>query len=233
MVLTMKNKERTHIFQRVAAVFTYCNPRHRYFKSLKNPARILEIGCGTGQNLTVLHKLYPSSELYGVDLLEKSQIPPFIHYQTTDLNTSPIDYPDGFFDVVIFTHVIEHLVNPSGLGPQIHRILAPGGRLYAEAPNWTSLLIPSFGFKREQGNIFNFFDDRTHCKPWTNHSLYTFVQWDCNLRVLQAGVIRNWVRLPFDWLIMLYGMLRGSRAYVASSLWNIGGCCVRAIGIKP
>ncbi len=212
--------------------FTHFNPRHQFFKSLKKSGRILEIGCGTGQNLKMLKGLYPQSDFYGIDLLEKTEIPPFVQYQKADLNTSRIDYPDGFFDVVICTHVIEHLANPSLLGPDINRILTRGGLLYVEAPNWTSLLIPSFGFKKEQGNIFNFFDDRTHLKPWTRHSLYTYVKWDCNLRVIKAGTIRNWVRLPFDGMIIIYGILKGCRAYVASSVWNLWGFCVCAVGYK-
>ncbi|MBX3725988.1 MAG: class I SAM-dependent methyltransferase [Xanthomonadales bacterium] len=45
--------------------------------------------------------------------------------------------PESSFDVVLFTEIIEHLaINPVAMWRQIHRVLAPGGRIVVTTPNY-------------------------------------------------------------------------------------------------
>ncbi len=43
----------------------------RRLRSVKEPARILEVGCGTGHNLVQLAQCFPNAELTGIDLSEQ------------------------------------------------------------------------------------------------------------------------------------------------------------------
>src|SRR3972149_6057601 len=52
------------------------------------------------------------------------------------------------FDVIMVAHILEHLHFPLILGSEIRRVLKKGGRVYVETPNWTSVFVPSFGYKR-------------------------------------------------------------------------------------
>lgn len=155
-----------------------------------------------------------------------------MHYQRLDLDQGKLPFPDASFDTVIFTHVLEHLQRPLDLGPEISRVLKPGGRLYIETPNWTSLLIPSYRFRHKQQGPFNFYDDPTHLKPWSIHGIHNFVFQACGLRVEKSGAVVNIPRLFFDPLIMLMGLLLGRRDYITSSVWNLTRWAIFAIGRK-
>jgi hypothetical protein len=54
----------------------------------------------------------------------------------------------------------------------------------------------------------------------------------CGLRVVDAGPVRNWLRLLVDPAIISFGFIAGRRSYVISSVWNIIGWAVFAIGRK-
>jgi SAM-dependent methyltransferase len=45
-----------------------------------------------------------------------------------------IPAPDGSFDAVVLTQVLEHVPEPGRVLRELHRILAPGGRLFLTAP---------------------------------------------------------------------------------------------------
>jgi SAM-dependent methyltransferase len=208
------------------------DPRWKFFHRIKNTERILELGCGAGDSFRRLRSLSSTAELHGIDIMEPDQIEETMVYHKLDLNRDRLPYDDNFFDAILFTHVIEHLQSPWQLSGEIQRVLKPGGVIYVETPNWTSMLVPSFGIEREQHNPFNFFDDPTHIRPWTKHSLYEFVSGACGLNVEKVSTVRNWPRIPFDVLKMLYGIISGNRRKVVSAFWNIYGWCIYSIGVK-
>lgn len=220
------------ILQTAQKIILHFDTRRQFFRSLHGAKRVLDLGCGSGKNCLELRKLFPHLEFHGVDLFDKSAVLDFINYQQVDLNTSSLPYPDDCFDAIIFIHVIEHLEHPIRLGSEIKRVLKPGGKIYIETPNWTTMLVPSFGYKREQGYPFNFFDDHTHIKSWSKHGLFVYLSQSCTMRVEKVGTRRNWLRVIFDPIIMAAALLKGNRAYLVSSFWNLYGWCIFGIGIK-
>jgi ubiquinone/menaquinone biosynthesis C-methylase UbiE len=56
-----------------------------------------------------------------------------------DVDNEPLPYGDGYFDIVLFASVIEHLYNPYHALAEIARVLAENGLLFLEAPNATAL----------------------------------------------------------------------------------------------
>lgn len=206
--------------------------RMRFFRSIPSSSKVLDIGCGIGLNAISLREHDSSIEVYGNDIMSPEEVPDFIKYQKVDLDAGKLPYPDNCFDVVLFTHVIEHLRNPHLLGSEINRVLKKGGSVFIEAPNWTSMLVPSWGFQREQHSPFNFFDDPTHFKPWSKHGFFEYLSNTCSLEVKKVGTVRSWVRIPLDLFIIIYGLVTKNRSFVVSSVWNIYGWAIYGIGTK-
>lgn len=206
--------------------------RRKFFYGLGATKRLLDVGCGKGKNSTEIKELYPEIEIHGVDLIKEKEIPAFIKFEMVDLETQLLPYPDESFDTIIVAHVLEHLHFPLRLGPEIYRLLKKGGRVYIETPNWTSLFVPSLGLKREQLNTLNFYDDHTHVKPWSKQGIFSFLQSSCNLRVENVGTVRNFLRIPLDPFVIIWGFLSGNRNIVVSAIWNLYGWRIYGIGKK-
>lgn len=54
-----------------------------------------------------------------------------------DLNALPYPFADGEFELVEAFHVLEHLDLPFEVMKELHRILAPGGRLHIKVPHFS------------------------------------------------------------------------------------------------
>jgi len=50
------------------------------------------------------------------------------------LNVEQLDFPDGYFDIIICNHVLEHVDNPDAALAEFNRCLASGGHLIAQTP---------------------------------------------------------------------------------------------------
>jgi SAM-dependent methyltransferase len=218
--------------EQIKKIFRGFEPPSRFFYSLSPKAKVLDIGCGPGDNGLVLRSIHPEIELYGIDLLPKSEIPEFYNYSPVNLDEGRLPYPDEFFDAILFTHVIEHLRSPPILGKEIKRVMKKNAWLYVETPNWTSVLVPSFRFFRDQHGPLNFYDDPTHLRPWSKQSLFEYLFQACGLYMVKTGTVRNWLRLPFDPIIIFLGFLTRHRSYIISSFWNLYGWCIYGYGIK-
>lgn len=54
-----------------------------------------------------------------------------------DLNVFPYPFPDGSFDEIFASHVLEHLDRPFNVMREFHRLLSPGGRLIIKVPHFS------------------------------------------------------------------------------------------------
>ncbi|MDH5607552.1 MAG: class I SAM-dependent methyltransferase [Anaerolineae bacterium] len=117
---------------------------NRYFALLARKfgppkGRVLEIGCGMGHLLGWLVGRY---QVFGGDinewaLLEAKNNVPEGNFQNMDAEDLS-HFEDGFFDIIIAKHVVEHLNHPEKAAAEIGRVLAPGGVLVLATPNLDS-----------------------------------------------------------------------------------------------
>jgi 2-polyprenyl-3-methyl-5-hydroxy-6-metoxy-1,4-benzoquinol methylase len=102
--------------------------------------KVLDVGCGKGELLSDIVSQTNAGELWGVDFsetrLKESAKGPRIHFQQADLR-QPLPFPDGHFDVIFCTEVLEHLKNPVSTLKDIRRLLKAAGRAVFTFPNAT------------------------------------------------------------------------------------------------
>lgn len=99
----------------------------------------LDIGCGLGH---VLAWLADSHTLYGGDINEWAveqarQNVPQGHFSIIDAQDLS-QFEDGFFNIVVSKHVVEHLPHPEKSIAEMGRVLAKGGLLVLGTPNLDS-----------------------------------------------------------------------------------------------
>jgi SAM-dependent methyltransferase len=105
---------------------------------VEKPARILDIGCGTGANLTLpLAKLHSDVHILGVDIdaksinyARKADHPGNVRFATLE----DLQEKDAF-DLVIASEVLEHVENPPEFLDHLIELARPGGRLLVTVPN--------------------------------------------------------------------------------------------------
>jgi len=100
-----------------------------------NAVRILDVGCATGNLLAFLRQR--GWETTGVEINE-TQAEYGRRERKLDVRKEPIEeihFPDGYFNAVIASHLIEHLNDPASFVAEAYRVLADGGRFFVTTPN--------------------------------------------------------------------------------------------------
>ena len=94
---------------------------------------LADIGCGTGEMLQLIRQESAGSyALYGLDISgeslkrAKGKCPDAI---LTQGDAEHLPYPDGSMDVVLCMHSFHHYPHPLRTLKEMHRVLAPEGRL--------------------------------------------------------------------------------------------------------
>jgi SAM-dependent methyltransferase len=102
------------------------------------PRTVLDIGCGDGTAAATAAPLLTGHRVIGVDWSQdalrraRTRIPHAIRGELTD-GGLPLRTESA--DAVLFSEVIEHLVDPDAALDEIRRVLRPGGHLMLSTPN--------------------------------------------------------------------------------------------------
>lgn len=100
-----------------------------------NRCRVLDVGCGDG---SLLEPFCGSQECYGVDVSEvqlKKARMKGIRTCRIDLERERLPFANDFFDLIVCSETIEHLLDADNLLQEIHRTVRLGGAFILTFPN--------------------------------------------------------------------------------------------------
>lgn len=106
--------------------------------SLKLPkkSKVLDVGCYPPHLYHSLQKM--GFDTYGIASYHEPVILPQVHI--VNIEKEKLPFKSDFFDLILFTEVIEHLTeNHLGFLKECHRLLKKDGRLFITTPNSASL----------------------------------------------------------------------------------------------
>jgi ubiquinone/menaquinone biosynthesis C-methylase UbiE len=119
-------------------------------------ARLLDIGCGGGENLMLLRRhASPRIELTGIDVSPEAvtRAAGLLQEGAKVFRGSAVSlpFPSGAFDRVTMFGVMEHIREHDKAILEISRVLAPGGKLYMTTSNYFSLVRWTTLFRKAVG----------------------------------------------------------------------------------
>ncbi len=107
----------------------------RFLARAGRPGRLLDIGCGYGFFVQLAQEA-------GWDAIGLDPDPEAVAYAQARLRVNArcgelgdCCFPDGAFDLVTLWNVLECVPDPLGLLREVHRVLAPGGRVFIRTQN--------------------------------------------------------------------------------------------------
>lgn len=103
------------------------------------PGRVFELGCAAGKTLGHF-KAQGATFVAGLELVpevaERARARGDVDWlEVGDIESRTIDLPDESFDLVIASHVLEHVRDPWSVLKRLVRLLRPGGQLVGSLPN--------------------------------------------------------------------------------------------------
>lgn len=87
--------------------------------------KILEIGCERGDVLKMIQER--GSDVIGIDI-NKEMIDLLNNEKIIYMSVEKLDFPSCYFDKIVSSHAIEHVVDLIKAFAEIERVLRPGGR---------------------------------------------------------------------------------------------------------
>lgn len=187
---------------------------------LPRNAYILDVGAGS-HSATVIKGWLPDCNYSGIDISRNynndesdfEAMDSFYEMDLTKLNFDAI--PDNTYDLIVMSHVIEHLYNGDKVLLALTHKLKRGGLIYIEFPSERSISFPSMK------ETLNFFDDDTHCRIYSLKELCNLLM-NNDCKVLQAGTRRQWANI---WVmpIRICSQLISKGFIRAGSFWDLYG----------
>ena len=106
-------------------------------KFFDEPGKTLEIGCSVGILLSILKE--KGWEVWGVEPSKSAKAAGKRGIRIIDKIFEKALLPQGYFDLIILNHTLEHLEDPLGILKKARTLLKEGGKIFVDVPNFGSL----------------------------------------------------------------------------------------------
>ena len=195
-------------------------------KSLKKKRKIKLLDVGCGAKASEIAKFSLNLLTYdGVDNQvwqgDQSSYEDIDSLYDIDVEKQNIDViPDDHYDVIIVSHLIEHIQNGEELIERLCSKLCVNGVIYIETPSPKTLNLPSaIGFA-------NFYDDPTHIRMYFDHAIINVLMKQ-DMEIIGYGIRRDILRItilsPIMLLLNFIYFLPIKRKLNAKGLWDALG----------
>ncbi|MHB1406038.1 MAG: class I SAM-dependent methyltransferase [Desulfitobacteriaceae bacterium] len=172
------------------------HPRYQFFKTTPRNGRLLDVGAGSGGLSYWKTWNIPRRDdilMYAIDLKKGEFEKEYEEFDICNLDRERINKPEGYFNRIIVSHVLEHIENKFEVMHELNRVLKLKGRIYIEIPTSATLDYPNRDYFLNKGinvSTVNFFDDKSHIGTLDTKSLIQLCT-SSNFRVIESGIIDN------------------------------------------
>ena len=169
----------------------------------RNDPTLVDIGCGSGKLLSKIS----SANKYGVDISANylaEALTSGASLIKSDIDDLP--YLDSFFDCVICTDVLEHVMRLDDAVDELNRILKPGGMLIIRVPfreDLSSYLAHEYQYKYAHLRNFDQYSLRLFFEKIRG---FSWIDYELGPHLLQRGYLKFLPQWPGVGLLMR-GML--------------------------
>lgn len=169
-----------------------------------NGKRVLEVGCGRGDFSIWIAGKYPKAEVLGVDFSEAAIATARSRAALSESraqfkveDSENLTFADQSFDYIISCECLEHVIHPSKMASEMHRVLKPGGQFILTTENYFNGMILLWMKTWITGAPFN---SGAGVQPHENFFLFWRVR-----KILESGGLRvertesnhyQWILLP-------------------------------------
>jgi len=102
-----------------------------------DPIKVLEVGCACGALLSGIKSKFKNAELYGIESnkFEAEISGSFANVKNNDYDEECVTFPEGYFDYIIFSDVLQKVKDPWAVLAKYKNYLREGGHVLASVPN--------------------------------------------------------------------------------------------------
>lgn len=181
----------------------YCPPKYRRVRKLLPAApAILDIGIAN-HSPSLARRWFPDCRYFGADIrddhLDAADRRAMEHFYPLTVDGDGYDaIPDGAFDLVVMSHVIEHMPAPMPIVARMCRKLKPGGYIWISFPSMRALELPP---------DLQFCGDETHVRVVDVKEVANTLL-DSGVRIVHAGRTRDALRFALGVVLLPQAYLR-------------------------
>ena len=210
----------------IVRLLEFGSDKYAYLKNLPKNSSVLDIGCGDCRRLR--YRSYFRGDLvhHGVDIHPDRRCEGYLEtFHVLDIGKDALPFQEGFFDLVVLSHVIEHIPKRDFLFAvkEIVRVLKQGGYLYIEIPAEKTRRFTSAEKLRRLSlpvTTMNFYDDESHVSLYTIGELAGLLEEE-SLNVHSHGDIREPVKKYLSPVLLFIGYVLRNESIFTGSLWSI------------